>query len=66
MDALRISDMREMEIMWYLTTICEEYATQFIVWEYSIKTFLQSSIDSTIIRKLESLLTIITKMIEMF
>ena len=65
-DALRVSDLREMELLWHLTSRCEAYATQFVVWAYSIKALVQSSIDSIIISKLESTLTIITKMIEMF
>ena len=65
-DSLRNHDMHEMQMYWELTTICEGYATQFILWAYSIKAFIQMSMDSVIISKLEIVLTIITKMIEMF
>ena len=58
--------MREMKFFWELTSLCEGYTTQFILWVYSIKVFIQILINSDIISKLERILTIITKMIEFF
>ena len=66
MDALRIHDMREMHILWELSSLSKGYATQFILWVYSIKAFIQISMDSIVISKLETVLSVITKMIEMF
>ena len=65
-DALRNHDMREMRMLWDVCSLCERYATQFIAWAYSIKAIINISIDSNIISKFDRILSIITKLIEMF
>ena len=42
------------------------YATQSILWAYSIKAFIQMLMDSIVIIELETVLTIITKMMDFF
>ena len=39
-DALRIHEMREMQILWEVCSVCERYATQFIVWAYNTNLFI--------------------------
>ena len=56
--------MRGMQVIWELTKIRERYTTQFIIWAYAIKVFLQNTIDVAIVSKLESLLTLMIKLIE--
>ena len=55
--------MRGMQVIWELTKIRERYTTQFIIWAYAIKVFLQNAINVVIINKLESLLTLMIKLI---
>ena len=62
-DALRNHNMRGMQVIWELTEIRERYTTQFIIWAYAIKVFLQNAINVVIINKLESLLTLMIKLI---
>ena len=63
-DALRNHDIREMQMIWDLTELCEGYATQFIMWSYAIKAFIQNAVDVVIVNKLQSLLTLMIKLIE--
>ena len=58
--------MREMQMLWDVCSLYKRYATQFIAWAYSMKAIINMSIDSIVTSKFETILSIITKLIEMF
>ena len=65
-DALRPHDIREMNILWDLSEICHGYATQFVIWAYSIRSIISITNDNDYKQKLESIVKLILKLIEMF
>ena len=65
-DALRPHDIREMCIMWELAELFQGYAYQYIIWAYSIRVIMSSSTDNQYVKRLEEVVKLIVKMIEMF
>ena len=50
-NTLRIHDMREMQILWEVCSLCKRYATQFIAWAYSMKAITRIPTDRIMISK---------------
>ena len=65
-DALRPHDMREMDTLWELCELCKDYATQFIIWAYSLRSIISTSTDPIFSEKIEKIVTTIMVMIQMF
>ena len=65
-DALRPHDLREMSVLWELTQTFRYYATLFIAWAYSIRSVISNSSDHIYAERLENVVKLIIKMIELF
>ena len=63
-DALRPHDIREMSIMWELAELFQGYATQYIIWAYIICSIISSSTNNQYVEKLEGVVKLIAKMVE--
>ena len=65
-DALRPHDIREMLVLWELTQTFRYYATLFIAWAYSIRSVISHTSDHIYAERLESVVKLIIKIIELF
>ena len=65
-DALRPHDIREMSSLWELCVIYKDYAIQFLIWAYSLRTIISASTNPIFTEKMEGIVTIIIVMIQMF
>ena len=55
-----------MDTLWELCELLKDYATQFIIWAYSLRTIISASTDQVFAEKLEGIVKTIITMIEMF
>ena len=44
-DALRVHDIREMNILWEVVSICLKHCNQFVIWAYVVKSVIDTSAD---------------------
>ena len=65
-DALRPHDIREMNILWELCGLLKNYATQFIILVYSLRTIISASTDQVFAKTFDGIVRTIITMIEMF
>ena len=65
-DALRNYDIREMSVLWKLTELYRDYATQFLIWAYAIRLILLSTVDESTKERLEKTFKMIIQMTEIF
>ena len=65
-DALRPHDLREMDIIWELCELMQEYASRFIILAYSLRAIVNFTSDHVLAEKLETIVKTIIKLIEMF
>lgn len=65
-DALRNYDIREMSVLWKLTELYRDYATQFLIWAYAIRSILLSTVDESTKERLEKTFKMIIQMTEIF
>ena len=65
-DALHPHDIRDMSVLWELTELFQYYATQFIAWAYSIRSVISHSSDHIYAERLENVVKLIIKMLELF
>ena len=55
-----------MDTLWELCELLKDYATQFIIWAYLLRTIISASTDQVFAEKLEGIVKTIITMIEMF
>ena len=65
-DTLRPHDICEMGILRELCELLEGYATQFIIWAYSLRSIISFTSDNVYAQKLEAVVKLIIRMAEIF
>ena len=66
LDALRVHDRRELEILWELVELLHHYSTQFVLWAYSLLTILRNpseNLDAPKIRRILDMIVNITNLL---
>ena len=64
-NVLRPHDHRESAFIWELVTIFRAYATQFLLWAYSLTTVARNATNVEFASKLQKVITVISSMIEL-
>ena len=64
-DALRVHDMREMDLLWEVARMCLEQCNIFVLWAYVVKTVIHSSMDNIFKTRLKRVLDLIIEILQL-
>ena len=64
-DALRVHDIREMNILWEVAEICLEHCNQFVLWSYVIQNVILNAYDTIYQQHLKKVLDLIMGILQL-
>ena len=64
-DALRVHDIREMNLLWEIASICLEQCNQFVLWVYVVKHVIDTSFDTVYQQHLKGVLDVIIDILQL-
>jgi len=64
-DALRVHDIREMNILWEVASICLEQCYQFVIWAYVVKSVIDTTADGIYQQHLKGVFDVIIDILQL-